>query len=426
MIDCPGGFNAARIKKVRIAMKPLEGILVIDMTQFMSGPLCTMTLSDLGADVIKFERPPVGDTSRYSPPGKDGASSYFISLNRNKKSVLLNLKDPAQKQAFLEIVKKADILVENFKPGTMEKFGCGYDSLKEINPRLVYGAISGYGQTGPLSKKGAYDLVIQAESGLMSITGERGGQPLKTGTSSSDLIAGLFMTIGILGALRKAQMTGEGDYVDVAMLDASFASLENAVSRYLLTGIVPKPLGNRHPSSVPFQPFDTSDGKLFVCCISDANWYTFARAIGRDDLADDERFKTMNLRNRNIEILDSLVQEELNHWTTADLIKALDAAGVVNGQINTIDKACEMPQILARDMIMNVSFPGAKKPLQTSASPIKMRSYKAETNSYCPQLGENTVEVMTKLGGMTEEQVQEVYKDIFPAVEETVKAKSIY
>lgn len=406
-------------------MKPLEGLLVLDITQFMAGPLCSMILSDLGADVIKFERPPVGDTSRYSPPGKMGASSYFISLNRGKKSVLLNLKDPRQKSAFLEIVKKADILLENMKPGSMEKLGVGYETLKVINPRLVYTAISGYGHTGPMKSKGAYDLVIQAESGLMSITGEEGGQPLKSGTSSSDLVAGLYAAIGTLAALNKARKTGEGEFVDVAMLDATFATLENAIARYFLTDIVPKPLGNRHSSAAPFQPFDTKDGKVFVCCISDENWRDFALAIHRKDLAENPMFKTMNLRQQNITQLDAVVQAELINWSAKDLMDALDKGGIVNGQVNTIDKATNNPQILARNMIMNVNYPGAE-PMKTAASPIKMTSIPECTESYCPGLGEDTNDVMMNYAGLTTQEVDEIYKDIFSAVEDVIKERAIY
>lgn len=406
-------------------MKPLEGILVLDITQFMAGPLCSMILSDLGADVIKFERPPVGDTSRYSPPGKKGASSYFVSLNRGKKSVLLNLKDPRQKEAFLKIVKKADILLENMKPGSMDKLGVGYDTLKAINPRLVYTAISGYGYSGPMKSRGAYDLVIQAESGLMSITGEKGGQPLKTGTSSSDLVAGLYATIGTLAALLKVRKTGEGEFVDIAMLDATFATLENAIARYFLTGIIPEPLGNRHSSAAPFQPFDTLNGKVFVCCISDENWRDFALAINRKDLAENPMFKTMNLRQKNITLLDSAVQAELKNWTAEDLMTALDKAGIVNGQINTIDKAVNNPQILARNMIMSVNYPGAD-PMKTAASPIKMASLPEITESYCPGLGEDTIDVMVKYAGLEKSEAEDIYKDIFPAVERVIKERAIY
>ncbi len=406
-------------------MKPLEGILVLDITQFMAGPLCSMILSDLGATVIKFERPPIGDTSRYSPPGKMGASSYFISLNRGKKSVLLDLRDSRQKEAFLKIVKNADILLENMKPGSMEKLGVGYDTLKDINPRLVYTSISGYGHTGPLKTRGAYDLVIQAESGLMSITGEKGGQPLKSGTSSSDLVAGLYATIGTLAALFKARKTGAGDFVDIAMLDTTFATLENAIARYFLTGIVPEPLGNRHSSAAPFQPFDTKDGKVFVCCISDENWRNFALAINRKDLAENPMFKTMNLRQQNIDMLDAAVQAELRNWTAEDLMDALDKAKIVNGQINTLDKAVNNPQILARNMIMSVNYPGAE-PMQTAASPIKMNSVPEATESYCPGLGEDTLDIMVNYGGLELSEAEDIYKDIFSAVEGVIKERAIY
>jgi len=405
-------------------MKPMDGLLVLDFTQFMSGPLCTMILSDLGAEVIKFERPPVGDTSRFSPPGKMGASSYYISLNRGKKSVLLNLNDADQKKAFLEIVKRADILVENFKPGTMEKYGVGYDSLKEINPRLVYAAISGYGQTGPLKQKGALDLVIQAVSGLMSITGELNGEPLKSGTSFSDAASGLFATIGILAALRKVQETGQGDYIDISMLDSTFALLENEIARYCLTDIVPKPLGNRHPSAAPFQAFETKNGKVFVCSISDENWQSLAKGINRPDLAADPRFRTMLLRQQNVDALGAAIQDELKSWTAEELMEAMDKAGIVNGQINTIDKVVTHPQILARHMLMNVSYPGAE-PMKTAALPIKMRSLPEESDSYCAGLGEDTIDVMVNYGGLEKAEAEDMYRDIFTAVDKVVSERAI-
>lgn len=406
-------------------MKPLEGILILDITQFMSGPLCSMILSDLGAEVIKLEHPPVGDTSRYSPPGEMGASSYFVSLNRGKKSSLLNLKDPRQKTAFLEMVRKADVVLENMKPGSMEKFGVGYDALKNVNPRLVYTAISGYGQTGPMRQRGAYDLVIQAESGFMSITGEKGGEPLKSGVSISDLVAGLYAAIGTLAALNKAQKSGQGEFVDVAMLDSTFAALENAVASYFLTGEVPVPLGNRHSSAAPFQPFDTKDGKIFVCCISDENWQSFAKAIGREDLAKNVSFKTMKLRQENIEMLNDVLQKELLTWTANDLKSVLDKAGIVNGQINTLDKAVQFPQILARNMIMSVAYPGAE-PMKTAASPIKMSSIPESAESYCPGLGEDTIDVMVKYGGLSRKEAQEIFKDVFPEVDKVIAQRAIY
>jgi len=405
-------------------MKPLEGLLVLDMTQFLSGPFCTMILSDLGAEVIKFERPPIGDTSRYSPPGKKGASSYFISINRGKKSVLMNLNDPEQKAAFIKIVKSADILVENFKPGTMEKFGVGYDTLKEINPRLVYTAISGYGQTGPWKEKGALDLVIQAMSGFMSITGELGGEPTKAGISISDVLAGLFAAIGTLAGIRKVQETGEGDFVDIAMLDSTFAALENIIARYSLTGAVPKPLGNRHSSAAPFQPFDTKNGKVFVCSVSDENWQSFAKGIRRADIAADERFTTMLLRQNNVDVLAKLVQDELQSWTSEDLMAEMDKVGIVSGQINTIDQVVEHPQIKARNMLMNIAYPGAD-PMITVASPIKMGSIPVTTEAYCPGLGQDTIEVMVKHGGLEKGAAQELYREIFPKVEEVIKKRAI-
>jgi CoA:oxalate CoA-transferase len=258
----------------------------------------------------------------------------------------------------------------------------------------------------------------------MSITGELGGQPLKSGTSFSDAASGLFATIGILAAIRKAQETGKGDYIDISMLDSTFALLENAIARYCLTKVVPKPLGNRHPSAAPFQAFETKNGKVFICSIGDENWQSLAKGIGRPDLAADERFKTMLLRQRNVEELSAAVQDELKDWTAEEVMEAMDKVGIVNGQINTIDKVVEHPQILARNMLMNVSYPGAE-PMKTAALPIKMRSLPEEAESYCAGLGENTIEVMVGYGGLGRTQAEDMYRAIFGEVEKITSEREI-
>ena len=238
----------------------LAGIKVLDLTRVLAGPYCTMILADMGAEVIKVEEPVKGDDSRHFGPYVNGESAYFMSINRNKKSITLNLKSEEAKAQLLKLVAKVDVIAENFKPGTMEKLGLGYDVLKEINPRLIYAATSGFGHTGPYSKRPAYDGVVQAMGGIMSITGQKGGKPTRVGPSVGDIMAGMFTSIGILGALRYRDLHGIGQKVDVAMLDCQVAVLENAISRYFVNGESPKPEGNRHASIVPFESCDTSDG----------------------------------------------------------------------------------------------------------------------------------------------------------------------
>jgi len=256
-------------------MGPLKGLKILDLTRVLAGPYCTMILGDLGADVIKVEMPSSGDDSRHFGPFQNGESAYFMSLNRNKRSMTLNLKSEQGKKLLKELVKQVDVLVENFRPGTMEKLGLGYDVLKEINPKLIYAAASGFGHSGPYSKKPAYDGVVQAMGGIMSITGPKDGEPTRVGPSIGDIAAGLFTAIGVLAALNNKNETGQGQKVDVAMLDCQVAMLENAIARYVVTKEVPKPMGNRHTSIVPFEPFDSKDSKIVVAVGNDAIWKRF-------------------------------------------------------------------------------------------------------------------------------------------------------
>lgn len=383
----------------------LENIKVIDLTRVLAGPYATMILGDLGAEIIKVEMPNKGDDSRAFGPYVNNESAYFMSLNRNKRSITINLKSEKGKEIFLELVKKADVLVENFRPGTMEKLGLGYDYLSTINPKLIYAASSGYGHTGPYSKRAAYDAVVQAMSGLMSITGQKDGKPTRVGTSIADITAGLFTAIGILAALNSRNVTGKGQKVDVAMLDAQVAILENAISRYVVTGQVPKPGGNRHPSIVPFEPFETKNGEVVVAAGNDVLWAKFCKVIGKEDLIDDERFKTNPLRNQNYDELRPLIAKEMVKKTTEEWLELLEKAGVPNGPINTIDKVLQDPQVLAREMIVEVEHPAAGK-LKVPGVPIKFSDTPGSIRIPAPLLGQHTEEILKEMLGYDDEKIK--------------------
>jgi len=403
-------------------MKPLEGVKVLDFTQFLSGPICTMIMADMGAEVIKLERPLTGDMTRYSPPGKDGASTYFISCNRGKKSVLMDLKDERQKVLFFEMVKDADVLVENYKPGTMEKFGCGYEVLKEMNPQLIYTAISGYGQDGPWSKKGGLDLVIQAVSGLMSITGERGGEPQRCGTSVADITAGLYGAIGIMTALYSREKTGKGEYIDVSMLDATVSVLESAIARYCLTGKVPAPIGNRHPAGAPFQPFPTKDGSVFICCPADEQWQRLCDVLEHPEWKEDARFFTTASRYKHEGELEKLINAVTKEWNSQELCEVLENNNIVNGQINTIDKVVEHEQIKARRMMVEVEYPGSGS-FRTTGSPLKMAGMEPQTKFKAAALGADTFTVLEKYA--QESILQDIYDPLFTKVKAAVAKKAL-
>lgn len=388
----------------------LEGIKVLDLTRVLAGPYATMILGDLGADVIKIEMPGKGDDSREFGPHLNGESAYFMSINRNKRSITLNLKDERGKRLFLDMVAKVDVVVENFRPGTMEKLGLGYEELIKINPRLIYGAASGFGHSGPYSKRAAYDAVVQAMGGIMSITGEKGGRPTRVGPSIGDISAGLFATIGILAALISRNSTNRGQKVDVAMLDCQVAILENAIARYVVTGEVPKPAGNRHTSIVPFEPFETRDGEIMIAAGNDVLWKKLCEVLGLEELIEDERFKTNPLRNKNYEELRPLLGKALMVKTTKEWQDLLDNSGVPNGPINTIDKVLEDPQVLAREMVVEMEHPRGGK-LKMAGIPIKLSETPGTLKCSSPLLGEHTGEILKEFFNFTEGEIEKLYED---------------
>lgn len=389
---------------------PLENIKVLDLTRVLAGPYATMILGDLGADIIKVEMPGIGDDARHFGPYMNNESAYFMSLNRNKRSMTLNLKSPTGKALLEEMVKEVDVIVENFRPGTMEKLGLGYEDLIKINPKLIYAASSGYGHTGPYSKRAAYDAVVQAMGGLMSITGKEGGEPTRVGTSVGDITAGLFTTIGVLAALNSRNETGKGQKVDVAMLDCQVAILENAISRYVVTGVVPAPGGNKHPSIVPFEPFETIDGQIMVAAGNDALWANFCSAIDTVPLCKDERFATNPLRDKNYKELRPLLGEAMKKKTTAQWQEILDKAGVPNGPINTVDKVVADPQVLAREMIMEIDHPIEGK-LKVPGIPIKLSETPGDIRRTSPLLGQHTEEILKELLNYDDAKIDELKKE---------------
>lgn len=385
----------------------LSGIRVIDLTRVLAGPYATMVLGDMGADVIKIERPGEGDDSRSYGPYQNGESAYFMSINRNKRSITLDLKQPEGKEIFLRLIKQADMVVENYRPGTMERLGLGYEQLKEINPRLIYAAISGFGHTGPYSQRAAYDGVVQAMGGAMSITGSEGGRPTRFGPSIGDLAAGLFGTIGILSALESRHQTGLGQKVDVAMLDCQVALLENAIARYLVSGQIPRPAGNRHTSIVPFEPFQTSDGEVMVAAGNDALWQKLCVAIGRPELGKDARFQSNPLRNQNYSELKPLLESAFAEQTTDQWLEILEHAGVPNGPINTVDRVIKDPQVLAREMIVEIEHPVAGKVIMPGI-PIKLSDTPGSIRLPAPVLGQSTEEILQQLLQYSAERIAEL------------------
>lgn len=387
-------------------MLPLKNIKVLDLSRVLAGPYCSMLLADLGAEVVKIEVPERGDDSRSFGPFINNESAYFMSINRNKKSITLNLKHPKGKEIFKKLVKHFDVILENFRPGTMEKLGLGYEVIKEINPKIIYAAISGFGHTGPYKEKPAYDAVIQAMGGLMSITGFPDGKPVKVGTSIADITTGMFGAIGILVALIKRQMTGEGDKVDVAMLDSIVSILENAVARYFVTQEVPKPIGNRHPSIAPFESFSAANGEFIIAVGNDELWEKFCKTVGREKLINDIKFSTNKDRVKNHSELKQILENIFKNNTVEYWIELLEKAGIPCSPINSIDKVVVHPQVLSREMIVKINHKLAGE-VFIPGNPIKFGSFKSNYNP-APVLSEHTEDILKNMLNMTDKDLDEL------------------
>ena len=389
---------------------PLDGIKVLDLTRVLAGPYATMILSDLGATVTKIEQPVIGDESRNFGPFKNGFSLYFMSVNRGKRSMTLNLKSERGKTIFKKLVKQSDILVENFRPGTMKKLGLDYGTLSVEHPSLIYAACSGFGQTGPFAEQGAYDMIIQGMGGIISITGNPDGSPVRVGTSISDITAALFTTIGILSALHHRNNSGQGQLVDVAMLDSLVAVLENAIVRYFATDEAPKPIGSRHPAITPFEAFESADGYIIIAIGNDTLWAKFCEHIARTELISDPRFSSNVERTANHAELFPILADILRQRTTDEWIEALEKIGVPCGPINSIDKVVSHPQVQAREMITEVvhQVTGA---VGVPGIPIKLSGTPGQVDIPAPTLGEHTEQILTDVLKMSSDEVARLRQD---------------
>ena len=373
---------------------PLKDLLVVDLTRVLVGPYCTMILSDLGARVIKIEAPEIGDDSRGFGPFIEDYSAYFMSLNRGKESIALNLKNEDDKKIFEKILAKADILVENFKPGTLEKWGFGWNEVSKKYPKLIYASASGFGQTGPLKELPAYDMVVQGMGGLMSVTGHPNSEPTRVGTSIGDITAGLFTAIGINAALYDRQKTGKGTFIDVSMLDCQIAILENAIARYLSKNEIPEPMGSRHPSIAPFEAFKTKDSFLIIAAGNDKLFKSLCEVLEIPNIATDEMYKTNSLRSQNIDKLKLIIENKLQYKNTDEWIKVMENLKIPCGPIFNIKQAVENPQIKERNMIVK-SFHKKIGEFKSAGNPIKMSTYKDEkTRGDIPDLDEHRDKIL--------------------------------
>ena len=356
---------------------PLKNLLVVDLTRVLVGPYCTMILSDLGARVIKIEAPETGDDSRKFGPFIKDYSAYFMSLNRGKESIALNLKNKDDKTIFEKILSKADILVENFKPGTLNKWGYGWKEVTKNYPKLIYASASGFGQTGPLKELPAYDMVVQGMGGLMSVTGQPNSEPTRVGTSIGDITAGLFTAIGINAALFEREKTGKGMYIDVSMLDCQIAILENAVARYLSKNEIPKPMGSRHPSIAPFEAFKTKDSYIIIAAGNDKLFENLCNFLNISEVNKDKKFSSNSERCKNMDDLKIILEQKLKNKNTSEWVTEMEKLKIPCGPIYNIKEAVENPQVEARNMIVK-AYHKVIGDFKMPGNPIKMSNYKDE------------------------------------------------
>jgi crotonobetainyl-CoA:carnitine CoA-transferase CaiB-like acyl-CoA transferase len=394
---------------------PLSHIRVLDLTRVLAGPWATQLLADLGAEVIKIEKPGEGDDTRgWGPPfiknadGSRGDAAYFLSTNRGKSSVAIDMATPGGQKLICDLAAKSDIAIENFKVGGLAKYGLDYDSLKKINPKLVYCSITGFGQNGPYAQRAGYDFMIQGMAGIMSVTGQPdgtpGAEPMKVGVAFADVFTGLYAVIGMLGALYHRERTGEGQYVDVALLDSQVAVLANQALNYLVGGVAPTRLGNAHPNIVPYQTLQTRDGFIIIAVGTDRQFREYCNIIGVAGLADEERFRTNRARVENRATLIPLLAGPMKLRSTAEWVEALEGAAVPCGPINTIDQVFANPQVLARGLQIGltrddgVQIPGVANPIQFSGTPI-------EYDKAPPRLGDGTGRVLAEVLGLAAEDI---------------------
>ncbi|WP_371366892.1 Acetyl-CoA:oxalate CoA-transferase [Sporomusa rhizae] len=386
----------------------LEGVTILDLTRVLAGPYSTMLLADMGANVIKIEEPIKGDDTRHFGPFRNDESIYYITNNRNKKGITLNLRDPKAKEMFKEMVKKADIVTENYRPGTMEKLGLGYDVLKEINPGIIYACISGFGHYGRYKERPGYDIIAQAMSGLMSTTGWPGGPPTRTGTATGDVLGGLFMAIGVLGALHYRQRTGVGQKVDVALVDAGVSAMGNVNMLYLADGYIPKRIGNRYESTYPYDSFECADGSCVIGAANDKFWQILCGVIGKSEIAELPQF--LRIRNRLENHVE--VKAHIESWTkTKSVNEVVDAcltAGIPAAPVYDVSQVVEDPHIaLDREMIIEQDHPKAGK-VKVTGTPFKLSATPTTVRTVAPALGQDNLEVYKEFLRLNDQQLAEL------------------
>lgn len=393
-------------------MKALQDIVVLDLTRVLAGPYCTMMLADFGADVIKIEIPVKGDDTRGMGPFVNNSSLYYANVNRNKKSVTLNLKDPKGKELFLTMVKKADVVVENYRPGVMDKLGVGYDVLKEVNDRIIYAAVSGFGSYGRNSARPGYDIIAQAYGGLMSITGEPDGEPLRVGTAIGDVLGGMNLTIGVLTALHARELSGKGQRVDVALVDSVISSLETGTQRYFASGKLPRRIGNRYASAYPYDSFKAKDGSFVIGCGNDKLFDLLCtRVLHREDLLTDPRFLNNALRCEN----HAALKVEIEKWSTTvtaeEAYDAINAAGVPASPINDLYQISHDPHVVEdRQMFIPVKHPVIGD-MRVNGNPVKLLDMMPEVVTCAPALGQHNEEIYGQLLGLDKEQLEALAED---------------
>ena len=394
------------------SVRPLTGVRVLDLTQAYSGPFCTMHLADQGAEVIKIEVPGAGDQSRGWEPMEGEASGYFSYINRNKYGLTLNLKTERGKELFRELVKTADVLCENFRVGTMERLGLGYESLREINPRLIYASISGYGLEGPMSQLPCYDVVAQALGGMISMTGPLGGEMVKVGPAIADNYSGTYLSLGVVMALYQRERTGEGRRLDVSMVDTVFSILETGVMQYTIKGIVSKPEGNSDPVIAPFDSFRARDGQFVLACGTNKFWAALCRAMGKPELIEDPRFINNSRRVENyIPTLKGIIEDWSMQHSVDELEELISGAGVPFGRIQNIKQACECDVIRRRNMIWDVYDPAFGREIEMPGTPIKMHGCADRADKAAPGLGEDTERLLCGILGLGHDEVEKLREE---------------
>ncbi|HEX6989733.1 MAG TPA: CaiB/BaiF CoA-transferase family protein [Bacillota bacterium] len=377
---------------------PLAGLKVLDLSRVLSGPYCSMMLADLGADVIKVERPGSGDDTRaWGPPFVNGEAAYFLSINRNKRSITVDLKQERGLEIIHRLARQADVVLENFRPGTADKIGVGYEQLRRINPRIVYCSISGFGQDGPYRDKPGYDALAQAMGGIMGVTGTEDGPPVRAGVAIADIGAGMWAAFSILAALRHRDRTGEGQYIDVSLLEGQIAWLTYVAGNYFATGRDGRKYGSAHPNIVPYQAFETADGHVMICVGNESLWRRFCEAAGCSDLVDDPRYATNSDRVQHREELLAVLEERVRRRTTAEWIALLDEAGVPSGPIYRLSELFADPHVLHRRMKVDLEHPTAGR-ISVTGIPTKFSLTPGAITDPPPRLGQHTDEILRELG----------------------------